>query len=501
MGSFVYQRTIRKLYHDENLNGKFNIKFSGFVTPTIHNISASSSGRVLSGLMQRNVPIVSIVLVFRFFVSLIPALILRKLLHYHLLGNKTGDGFENSVEGAYKIVKSGTVVNQALEMAKEEMLIIDTQDDINDWYFNHSNKGIKNWLFFARNDHWVANETREYLIDKYGNSDNTLCENTSSFIRWRVIFSAIRYFGSLLQEQNELHKGKQGFELVVVNLDEYELDSLNNRIQKVFPELLAKYQPVKISLNVLSLDSYVDEESLHRILLTPDFRAMSKSIDPTRVTLTEILRLCPNKSSAEDLLTIVYNDLILRVAAKEDCQTVVYGHCMTRLANEIIALTVKGRGSIIHKSIADHTETIDDKEIKVMFPLREILQAEISAYVKLAELNKYVISSTVQKSKINKNLTIRDLTTNYFKQLDATGYASTASTVAKTGEKLGSPSNVLCQCQICGADIHQNPSNWLKRITVTDPAAITTDEEKEYYEMFRASCLQTTKTKLTVIAQ
>ena len=75
---------------------------------------------------------------------------------------------------------------------------------------------------------------------------------------------------------------------------------------------------------------------------------------------------------------------------------------MTRLANEIIALTVKGRGSIIHKSIADHTETIDDKEIKVMFPLREILQAEISAYVKLAELNKYVILSTVQKSKINK---------------------------------------------------------------------------------------------------
>ena len=51
--------------------------------------------------------------------------------------------------------------------------------------------------------------------------------------------------GSLLQEQNELHKGKQGFELVVVNLDEFELDSLNNRIQKVFPELLAKYQPVK----------------------------------------------------------------------------------------------------------------------------------------------------------------------------------------------------------------------------------------------------------------
>ena len=293
--------------------------------------------------------------------------------------------------------------------------------------------------------------------------------------------------GSLLQEQNELHKGKQGFELVVVNLDEYELSSLNNRIQDTIPGLLKTYQPVKIDLKVLSLDSYIDEDCLHRISLTPDFKALLKRINPTRVTLTEILQLCPNKSSAEDLLTVVYNDLILRVAAKENCQTVVYGHCMTRLANEIIALTVKGRGSIIHKSIADHIELVADREIKVMFPLREILQAEISAYVKLAELNKYVILSTIAKSKINKNLTIRDLTTNYFKQLDATGYASTASTVAKTGEKLGSPSNVLCQCQICGADIHQNPSNWLKRITVTDPAPIITSEEKEYYEMFQAS--------------
>ena len=81
-----------------------------------------------------------------------------------------------------------------------------------------------------------------------------------------------------------------------------------------------------------------------------------------------------------------------------------------------------------------------------MFPLREILQAEISAYVKLAELNKYVILSTVQKSKINKNLTIRDLTTNYFKQLDATGYASTASTVAKTGENW--EAQVMCYANV-----------------------------------------------------
>ncbi|KAK6874712.1 Cytoplasmic tRNA 2-thiolation protein 2 [Candida tropicalis] len=288
------------------------------------------------------------------------------------------------------------------------------------------------------------------------------------------------------------------------------MDSLNKKIQDTIPKLLQKFSPVNITLKILSLNSYIDESTLHKISLTPSFTASIKSIDPKNVTLVELLKKCPNKSSAEDLLSIVYEDLILRVAAEEGCQTILYGHCMTRLANEIIALTVKGRGSIIHKAITDHVETIDSKEIKVMFPLREILYAEIAAYIKLAELQafvieeilyaeiaayiklaelqEFVIESTIEKSKINKNLTIRDLTTNYFRQLDATGYASTASTVVKTGEKLGAPKGeLLCHCQVCGADIHQDPSTWLRTITVNESAPITTEEEKEYLEMYKAS--------------
>lgn len=294
--------------------------------------------------------------------------------------------------------------------------------------------------------------------------------------------------GALLEGQNVQHKGKQGFELVLVNLDESEMDSLNKRVQDVIPELLQRYSPVNITFKVLSLDSYINESTLQKISLTPNFTAWAKSVDLNEVTILGLLKKCPNKSSAEDLLSIVYEDLILRVAVEEDCQTIMYGHCMTRLANEIIALTVKGRGSIIHKSITDHVEVVDSKEIKVIFPLREILYAEIAAYIKLAELQEFVVQSTIEKSKINKNLTIRDLTANYFRQLDATGYASTASTVVKTGEKLGAPKgDLLSHCQVCGADIHQDPSTWLRTITVNDAAPISTEEEKEYLEMYKAS--------------
>lgn len=40
--------------------------------------------------------------------------------------------------------------------------------------------------------------------------------------------------GALLEGQNKQHKGKQGFDLVVVNLDESEMDSLNKRFKILF---------------------------------------------------------------------------------------------------------------------------------------------------------------------------------------------------------------------------------------------------------------------------
>lgn len=293
---------------------------------------------------------------------------------------------------------------------------------------------------------------------------------------------------SLLQEQYEAHKGKQGFELIIVNLDEYELNKLNKRVQDVIPELLKRYEPVPVKFQVLSLDSYVDQETLQSISLRKDFTGVVGELDKSKeYRLMDLLDMCPNKSSAEDLLTIVYDHLILNVAYKEDCQTVIYGHSMTRLANEIIALTVKGRGSIIHRAIADHTTKYLDKDIRILFPLRDVLYAELLAYAEISDLNKYVIESTIEKSKVTKNLTIRDITTNYFKQLDATGYASTASTVVKTGEKLGAPQDqqVLAHCQVCGDDIYRDPREWLRRITVNDPAPVETDEEREYVELYK----------------
>lgn len=294
---------------------------------------------------------------------------------------------------------------------------------------------------------------------------------------------------SLLKEQYDMHKGKQGFELVVLNINEYELRSLDRNVKDVLKQLVERFKPINFTYKILSLESYVLGQSLlEKIVLNGDFTAYSQSLNKDKkYTLSELLSLCPNKSSKEDLLTIIYDELILRTAYFESCETILYGHSMTRIANEIIALTVKGRGSSIYQTVSDHTVKFRNKDFKIMFPLRDVLFAEIIAYSKLSELDIFTVESIKPVSKITKNMTIRDLTTNYFNQLDATGYASTASTVVKTGDKLGVPKfeEESSICQVCGTEIHQDPKDWLRRITVNKSAPLETDEEKEYAEQYK----------------
>lgn len=325
---------------------------------------------------------------------------------------------------------------------------------------------------------------------KYGKNEENSCKQKvlltlSCGVSSLVLLDIVT---SLLKEQYDMHKGRQGFELVVLNIDEFELNSLNKHAKDTLNQLVERFKPIDITYKVLSLESFIlDQEMLEKIVLNGDFSAYSHTIDHDRqYSLSEVLSLCPNKSSLEDLLTIIYDELILRTAYLESCQSILYGHSMTRLANEIIALTVKGRGSSIYNTVSDHTVKFRNSEFHIMFPLRDVLFAEILAYSKLSEMDAFILESTKPVSKITKNMTIRALTTNYFNQLDATGYASTASTVVKTGDKLGAPKfeEDSSICQVCGTEIHQDPKEWLRRITVNRAAPLETDEEKEYKEQY-----------------
>lgn len=294
---------------------------------------------------------------------------------------------------------------------------------------------------------------------------------------------------ALLEEHRQMHRGKQGFQLVVLNIDEFELKSLERHPKDMIKELSEINNAKDVEFKLLDINSYIFNASiLRKITMLGDYTFLAESLqDLTEFTIRQLLAQCPDKSSAEDLLSIVKDELIIRTAYLEGCSTVLFAHCMTRLANEVISLTIKGRGSSIHKALADRIVTVRDTEINVIFPLRDILHAEVLAYDKLRNLNKFIIESGIPLSKINKNLTIRELTTNYFRQLDSTGYASTASTVVRTAQKLGSlaPQSTFDTCQICGDEIYRDPVVWLRQITVQTPCVLSSDEEKALFECYK----------------
>lgn len=293
--------------------------------------------------------------------------------------------------------------------------------------------------------------------------------------------------GTLLQEQREAHNGRQGFELMILHIEEEESDSLKKNVRFALSELVHKYNPVQIKFKILSLNSLaIDPSLIKKIEINNSFEGLSQPIKLKEgITVKELLSSCADRSSSEDLLNIIRDDIIIRTAHLEDCKTILYGHSMTRIANEVISLTVKGRGASIHKSVSDHATNYKEKSFNIIYPLREVLLVEVAAYLEIASLKSFVIESTSPRSKITKNMTVRDLVTQYFTHLDETGYASTASTVVKTGEKLGEPKFelILSNCQVCGVNIHQDPKKWLSDITVTEPAALVDDEQRKYADM------------------
>lgn len=288
---------------------------------------------------------------------------------------------------------------------------------------------------------------------------------------------------SLLQEQAEQHGGRQGFALTVVNVDENERLKLDKSFQRIIDELRARYTPVDIEFVSLDYDMYVDGRLLHQIKVASDFSSYSVPLDEG-TSINDILKGCNSKSSEEDLLLIIMNELLLRTAITHRCGTLLYGHSMTRLADEVLALTIKGRGSTIHSSVSDHTEEVSGQTISVKYPLRDVLMGEIEAYCRLANLNSFVMSLTIPDPVINKNKTVRGLTAQYFRQLDATGYSSTASTVVRTAAKLAAPTvgSKTGTCRVCGVEIRQDPHRWLRRITVAGKGGEVKEEQENEKE-------------------
>ncbi|KAG2016729.1 hypothetical protein GB937_006209 [Aspergillus fischeri] len=144
----------------------FDIVGGIMLFPTVVDIAKSPSGQKLTRSLYF-IPQLALVVGFlaRVLAMLLPGALLRGLIK-----NVMGSPPDSAVETTAAFIKSKRGVRQALHMAADEMRTITSDkwdDDV--WGVSTANEPLTRLFFyFGRNDHWVAERTRDEIIDLRG---------------------------------------------------------------------------------------------------------------------------------------------------------------------------------------------------------------------------------------------------------------------------------------------------------------------------------------------
>ncbi|PYI00802.1 hypothetical protein BO78DRAFT_380348 [Aspergillus sclerotiicarbonarius CBS 121057] len=183
VGTYIAMEVIRR--HRERSSSSsapidFDIIGGVLLFPTVMDIAKSPSGKHLTNLLYF-IPHLALVVSFfaRILTTLLPDFALRTLVKCFM-----GSPPDQAVETTCAFLKSKKGVRQALHMAADEMRTITTDkwaDDV--WGISSSAEEplTRMFFYFGRNDHWVAEQTREEIIEAKGKGDGgprmVVCED------------------------------------------------------------------------------------------------------------------------------------------------------------------------------------------------------------------------------------------------------------------------------------------------------------------------------------
>ncbi|KAA8912940.1 hypothetical protein TRICI_003322 [Trichomonascus ciferrii] len=244
----------------------------------------------------------------------------------------------------------------------------------------------------------------------------------------------------MIRAQKAIHRGRQGFFLHVVHvMDQEDSSDTRERLERLrerYPEC-EKIEAVK-----LPESSKTELVQISRGENISDLDGAMKQV---------------NKTGREDSKGILRKGLIEKIAERNGCQTTIYGHCQTRLAELVIAMTSKGRGSAMPHAINDGG----------YYPLKDVLSSEVDIYNDLQETCDLIVSRTKPPANV-KLQSIDDLVHQYFISVEK-DFPSVVSTVVRTANKLASQEEGEDNCSICGGIRGKDTLEWIKKITVNAP--------------------------------
>ncbi|KAF7865213.1 hypothetical protein EAF04_006190 [Stromatinia cepivora] len=252
-----------------------------------------------------------------------------------------------------------------------------------------------------------------------------------------------------LETQHE-RTNRVSYELFVVHIDLY----VDDADREASAALLQKY---KNQYPRHSYSSYGLQEALQ--LEGIDWKSLGISDLPTQDTkassldLQKIVSSLSSATSRADIVSTLLNRLLVDVAKRNDCESILFGDTTTRLAERTLTETAKGRGFSLPWQVSDGPSPYG---IGFLYPLREILKKEIMTFSTssspLPELVVYQEPSS-HISASSKSTTIDDLMAQYFESVEE-NFPSIVANVVRTSSKLKPITDHISKgCGICGLPV------------------------------------------------
>ncbi|TVY62697.1 Cytoplasmic tRNA 2-thiolation protein [Lachnellula suecica] len=245
---------------------------------------------------------------------------------------------------------------------------------------------------------------------------------------------------------------RSGYELFVVHIDVF----LDPADRKDASELLEKYKG-RFSRHTYS--SVGLEEAL--LLDNIDWKALgiqgipdNESGLPATERLQKLLGSMSSATSRADIASTLLTRLLVDVAKRNHCESILFGESTTRLAEKTLTETAKGRGFSLPWQVSDGASPYG---IGFNYPLRDLLKKEIVTFTSLTTppLTELVIFQEKPSniSASSKTTTIDDLMAQYFESVEE-NYPSIVANVVRTSSKLQPLiGNDTTNCGLCGLPV------------------------------------------------
>ena len=324
----------------------------------------------------------------------------------------------------------------------------------------------------------------------------------------------------LMKEQRRQHRGRVGFRVYVVTVfrDITERDLYRDMWSRMHEEndRMVDEDWKQFEFHLIDANKFFNDGTrLMKITLNSEISectGVPLEADKS-YTISELMKSCVDKSARGDMWKIIVRHFVKNFAYQhKDVELIFWSDSMTRLANEVLGLIIKGRGSQIARRLDMNSFDEDyDCQFKSLYALKDILLTELNTYCYITGINKFIIGDPPRETvfldndtrfpkemsgiKLAKNMTISELVGKYFDDVEA-DYSNVISTVLRMGDKIVPPNRkpLAQKCAICSNLVYIDPHEWTRSTVVATGHPVETEEEKMMYTRWLESKASATET-------